>query len=291
MRQMESFGYMPATQDEEILGAQRPAVATLRSDEERLALVQEELSTGFTALKDFGPAATVWGSARVPEGHPDYELGRALGRKLGEAGLAVITGGGPGLMEAANRGAREAGACSVGLRIELPFEQDMNSYVDLGLHFHYFFTRKLMFVRFASGFVALPGGFGTLDELFEALVLIQTRRMRSFPVVLMRPDYWEGLVHWLREPPTAEGKVAPADVDLMQVTGDADEAVRIICAGADDPDGLVRVAGDLHEVDVGGGGPPPGRRGLAPPGGEPPPPVPARPHHPGGPPPPWRVSH
>ena len=234
MRAVESFDYIPATLDEEILGAQRPAVATLRSDEERLALVHEELTAGFEALKDIGPAATVWGSARVPEGHPDYEHARELGRKLGEAGLAVITGGGPGLMEAANRGAREAGACSVGLRIELPFEQEMNRYVDLGLRFHYFFTRKLMFVRYASGFVALPGGFGTLDELFEALVLIQTKRMRSFPVVLMRPDYWNGLLEWVRGPLTAEDKIAAADVDLMQVTGDSDEAVRIICAGARD---------------------------------------------------------
>jgi uncharacterized protein (TIGR00730 family) len=231
---MESFGYVPATLDEEILGAQRPAVATLRSDAERIALVEEELRTGFEALKDIGPAVTVWGSARVPESHPDYELGRAVGRKLGEAGLAVITGGGPGLMEAANRGARDAGACSVGLRIELPFEQDMNQYVDLGLHFHYFFTRKLMFVRYASGFVALPGGFGTLDELFEALTLIQTHRVRSFPVVLMRPDYWEGLLGWLRGPVTSEAKVAAADVDLLRTTSDIDEAARLICAGARD---------------------------------------------------------
>jgi uncharacterized protein (TIGR00730 family) len=231
---MESFGYVPATLDEEILGAERPAVATLRTDEERLELIREELTSGFETLKDIGPAATVWGSARVPEGHPDYELGRAIGRKLGEAGLAVITGGGPGLMEAANRGAQEAGACSVGLRIELPFEQGMNRYVDLGLHFHYFFTRKLMFVRYASGFVALPGGFGTLDELFEALTLIQTRRVRSFPVALMRSDYWEGLTGWLRGPVTGEGKIAAADVDLMRVTDDADEAVELIRAGARD---------------------------------------------------------
>jgi uncharacterized protein (TIGR00730 family) len=137
-------------------------------------------------------------------------------------------------MEAANRGARDAGTCSVGLRIELPFEQGMNPYVDLGLHFHYFFTRKLMFVRYASGFVGLPGGFGTLDELFEALVLIQTRRMRSFPVVLLRSAYWSGLLDWLRDAPTAEGKIAAADVDLLHVTDDPDEAVELICAGARD---------------------------------------------------------
>jgi uncharacterized protein (TIGR00730 family) len=146
----------------------------------------------------------------------------------------VITGGGPGLMEAANRGARDAGVRSVGLRIELPFEQGMNPYVDLPLHFDYFFTRKLMFVRYASGFVVLPGGFGTLDELFEALTLIQTRRVRSFPVVLMGSDYWGGLVDWLHAHAEAEHKVGPADVALLRVTDDPDEAVELICAGARD---------------------------------------------------------
>jgi uncharacterized protein (TIGR00730 family) len=137
-------------------------------------------------------------------------------------------------MEAVNRGAREAGVRSVGLGIELPSEQKMNRYVDLPLHFHYFFTRKLMFVRYASGFVVLPGGFGTLDELFEAVTLIQTRRIRSFPVVLMGSDYWSGLLEWLRERLVAENKIAAADVDLMRVTDDTAEAVQLICAGARD---------------------------------------------------------
>ena len=157
-----------------------------------------------------------------------------MARKLGEAGLAVITGGGPGLMEAANRGAREAGARSVGLRIELPFEQKMNRYVDLPLHFHYFFTRKLMFVRYASGFVVLPGGFGTLDELFEALTLIQTHRVRSFPVVLMDRRYWDGLTDWLRDTVAAEGKIAPSDIDLLTMSDDPDQIAEIIRAGARD---------------------------------------------------------
>jgi uncharacterized protein (TIGR00730 family) len=232
MRPMELDREMPITPDEEIIGADSPAVPTLRTDEERLAKVNEELAAGFEALKGIGPAASVFGSARVPEGDPQYDLGRSVGFQLGQAGLAVITGGGPGLMEAVNRGAREAGVRSVGLRIELPFEQKMNRYVDLPLHFHYFFTRKLMFVRYASGFVVLPGGFGTLDELFEAVTLIQTRRIRSFPVVLMGSDYWSGLLEWLRERLVAENKIAAADVDLMRVTDDTAEAVQLICAGA-----------------------------------------------------------
>ena len=231
---MELYGSFPLTADEEMLGAQRPAVPTERSDEERLARVQEELATGFEALKDLGPAVTIFGSARVPEGDPQYELARTVARKLGEAGLAVITGGGPGLMEAANRGAREAGARSVGLRIELPFEQEMNRYVDLPLHFHYFFTRKLMFVRYASGFVVLPGGFGTLDELFEALTLIQTHRVRSFPVVLVDEHYWDGLTDWLRDTLAAEGKIAPSDLGLLTLNDDPGEIAEIICSGARD---------------------------------------------------------
>jgi uncharacterized protein (TIGR00730 family) len=226
--------HRPITHDEEIIGAESPAVPTLRSDDERLAKVHQELAAGFDALKGIGPAASVFGSARVPEGHPQYDLGRSVGFQLGQAGLAVITGGGPGLMEAVNRGAREAGVRSVGLGIELPAEQKMNRYVDLPLHFHYFFTRKLMFVRYASGFVVLPGGFGTLDELFEAVTLIQTRRARSFPVVLMGSDYWSGLLEWLRERLVAENKIAAADVDLMRVTDDTAEAVQLICAGARD---------------------------------------------------------
>ena len=234
MRRMELYRNTPESADEEMLGAERPAVVSLRTDDERLTRVHDELASGFALLGGIGPAVSVFGSARVPEGDPQYDLGRSVGFQLGQAGLAVITGGGPGLMEAVNRGAREAGVRSVGLRIDLPFEQKMNRYVDLPLHFHYFFTRKLMFVRYASGFVVLPGGFGTLDELFEAVTLIQTRRIRSFPVVLMGSDYWSGLLEWLRERLVAENKIAAADVDTMRVTDDLDEAVEIICAGARD---------------------------------------------------------
>jgi uncharacterized protein (TIGR00730 family) len=231
---VELYRHTPESQDEDILATPRPTVASLRSDEEQLTQVHDELAAGFEALDRIGPAVSVFGSARVREDDPQYELGRTVGRKLGEAGLAVITGGGPGLMEAANRGARDARACSVGLRIRLPFEQGMNPYVDVPLHFDYFFTRKLMFVRYASGFVVLPGGFGTLDELFDALTLIQTRRVRSFPIVLMGSDYWRGMIDWMRERLAAEGKVGAADVELLQLCDDPDEATAIICAGARD---------------------------------------------------------
>ena len=222
----------PGSPDEEIINAESPAVASIETEEERLALIRDELVTGFEALSGLGPAVSVWGSARVPRDHPEYELGREVARRIGERGLAVITGGGPGLMEAANRGARDAGVRSVGLRIELPFEQGMNPYVDLPLHFHYFFTRKLMFVRYACGFVALPGGFGTLDELFEVLTLIQTERVHDFPVVLVGADYWSGLIDWLRERLAGEGKIAPEDMDIVTVRDDPGEVAELLWAAA-----------------------------------------------------------
>jgi uncharacterized protein (TIGR00730 family) len=226
------MGRAPGSPDEEILGAERPAIATLETEEERLALVRDELVTGFEALSGLGPAVSIWGSARVPEGDPEYELARSVARRLGQEGLAVITGGGPGLMEAANRGAKDAGVRSVGLRIELPFEQGMNPYVDLPLHFHYFFTRKLMFVRYACAFVALPGGFGTLDELFEVVTLIQTDRVHDFPVVLVGSDYWSGLLDWMRAQPLADGKIRPADLAILQVSDDPDEVASIVWEAA-----------------------------------------------------------
>jgi uncharacterized protein (TIGR00730 family) len=222
----------PHTHDEELLGAEKPNVPTLHSDEERLERIRRELAFGFEALSGLGPACSIWGSARVSPGDPQYELGRTVARRIGERGLAVITGGGPGLMEAANRGARDAGVRSVGLRIELPFEQDLNPYVDLPLNFHYFFTRKLMFVRYASAFVALPGGFGTMDELFEVVTLIQTDRVTDFPVVLVGSDYWDGLTGWLRERLVAEGKIRPADLEIMQLSDDPDEVAEIVWQGA-----------------------------------------------------------
>jgi uncharacterized protein (TIGR00730 family) len=223
----------PATPDEELLGAQRPAVAVERSEEERLERIEHELAKGFGALAGIGCGVSIFGSARVAPEHPDYALARATARRLGEAGFAVITGGGPGIMEAANRGAQEAGATSVGLNIELPFEQDANAFQDVALRFHYFFTRKVMFVRYASAFVVFPGGFGTVDELFEALVLIQTGKIRHFPVVLVGTAFWAGLVDWLRERLAADALVAPADLDLLTTTDDPDDVVGVVKRGAE----------------------------------------------------------
>ena len=211
---------MPATADEEIIGAQEQGVISTLSDGARIARIRQELQKGFKALSHVGPAASFFGSARTPADHPEYELARTTARIAGEAGLAIITGGGPGAMEAANRGARDAGALSIGLNIELPFEQGLNPYCDIGLEFHYFFTRKIMFVRYASGFVAFPGGFGTLDETFEALTLIQTGKVRHFTVVLVGTAYWAGLIDWIKDRLAGDGKIAPADLDLICVTDD-----------------------------------------------------------------------
>ena len=222
----------PATTDEELLGAQSAIVATEQTEEQRLARIHDEFAKGFGALGGITRGVSIFGSARVREDDPRYALARDIGRRLGERGFAVITGGGPGIMEAANRGARDAGACSVGLNIELPFEQGPNPYQDIALMFHFFFARKVMFVRYATAFVVFPGGFGTLDELFEALVLIQTRKIREFPVVMVDTGYWDGLFAWMRERLVGDGMVAPEDIDLMRCTDDPDEVVAIVEAGA-----------------------------------------------------------
>jgi uncharacterized protein (TIGR00730 family) len=222
----------PATYDEELLGAETTIVLTTQSDAERIERVKRELETGFRELGGIGPAVSIFGSARVDEQDSAYEQARRTAQMLGGAGFAVITGGGPGIMEAANRGARDAGTRSVGLNIELPFEQETNPYVDLALPFHHFYTRKVMFVRYACAFVVLPGGFGTLDELFEALTLIQTGKIRHFPVVLMDRSYWRGLIDWTRERLLAEGKIAPQDLDLMRTSDDPAEVVEIVLEGA-----------------------------------------------------------
>ncbi len=222
---------MPRTLDEEIIGAQEQEVVSTLTDAARIERIERELQTGFEALAHVGPAASFFGSARTEPDEPEYGLARDTARIVGDAGLAIITGGGPGAMEAANRGARDAGALSIGLNIELPFEQGPNPYCDIGLEFHYFFTRKVMFVRYASGFVVFPGGFGTLDETFEALTLIQTGKVRHFPVVLVGTDYWGGLVDWIRERLVPEGKISPQDVDLLCVTDDPIEVRdRLMCA-------------------------------------------------------------
>ena len=223
----------PATPDEELIGAQETAVAHEITDATRVERMAAELAMGFGELADLHRAVSVFGSARTPPGSPGYELAREVGHRLGVAGFAVITGGGPGAMEAANRGAREAGALSVGLSIDLPFEHDhTHEWVDCPLDFHYFFTRKVMFVRYANAFVVLPGGFGTFDELFEALCLIQTEKIRHFPIVLVGTTYWSGLVDWLRETVAAEGMISPGDLDLLHVTDDLDLVVETVLAGA-----------------------------------------------------------
>ena len=204
----------------------------LHADPWRVLRIQSEFVEGFGALAELGPAVSVFGSARTRPDDPAYGLGVRLGRALVQAGYAVITGGGPGAMEAANRGAFETGGVSVGLGIELPFESGLNRYVDLGVNFRYFFTRKTMFVKYAQGFIVLPGGFGTLDELFEALTLVQTQKVTSFPIVLIGCAYWGGLLAWMRDVAVVHGTIRPSDLELLHVTDDIDEAVRIVVRGA-----------------------------------------------------------
>jgi len=200
----------------------------VHTDPWRVLRIQSEFVEGFGLLADLGPAVSVFGSARTPTDHPEYAQGLELGAALARAGLAVITGGGPGIMEAVNRGACEAGGVSIGLGIELPFEQRLNDWVDIGIQFRYFFARKTMFVKYAQAFVITPGGMGTLDELFEAITLVQTRKVTMFPVVLLGSAYWGGLVDWIREVMLPGGKISPEDLDLLRVTDSVDEAVRII---------------------------------------------------------------
>ena len=207
------------TEDERLLESV-DELETIGRDAWRIFRIMGEFVEGFEELAGLGPAVSVFGSARVTPGDPQYELCVETARLLGEAGLAIITGGGPGIMEAANKGARKAGAKSVGCNIELPFEQSGNPYLDVSIDFRYFFVRKTMFVKYAQGFVIFPGGFGTMDELFEALTLIQTGKVRNFPVVMVGKAYWAGLMEWLRDRMAGEGKISPRDLDLLLVTDD-----------------------------------------------------------------------
>jgi uncharacterized protein (TIGR00730 family) len=215
----------PLTPDEELIAAPSGADGSRDGDDGRVERMTDELRRGFSALGDLDAAVSVFGSARTIPGSQEYELGVEIGRRLGAAGFAVITGGGPGAMEAANRGAKEVGALSIGLTIDLPFEQSSNPYLDRTVDFHYFFCRKIMFVRYASAFVVLPGGFGTLDELFEAATLIQTRKIRHFPIVLVGTDYWTGLTDWIADRMLTTGKISAADVGMLEVTDDLDLVV------------------------------------------------------------------
>jgi len=218
----------PTTSDEELLDADSPAIVSQLDDADRVQRIDEELRTGFDRLAHVGKAVSIFGSARTSRDDPMYATARATAAALGRAGFSIITGGGPGIMEAGNRGARDAGVPSIGLDIELPHEQFENAYVDLSLDFHYFFARKVMFVRYASAFVVFPGGFGTLDELFEAATLRQTSKIRHFPIVLFGSSYWAGLVDWLLTQVAGAGNISTDDVECLIVTDDISEVLRIV---------------------------------------------------------------
>ena len=215
------------TTDQRLLDSRGPT-DWVHTDPWRVLRIQAEFVEGFGALAEVPKAVTVFGSARTARDHPEYELGRQVGAALARAGFAAITGGGPGAMEAVNRGCSEAGGLSIGLGIELPFEQGLNPWVDLGVNFRYFFVRKTMFMKYAQAFICLPGGFGTLDELFESLTLVQTKKVTKFPVVLFGTDYWQGLYDWLRTSVHAGGKLSEKDLDLLYLTDDIDDAIRVV---------------------------------------------------------------
>jgi uncharacterized protein (TIGR00730 family) len=221
---------MAGTTTDQRLLDRRSGSDWLHTDPWRVLRIQAEFVEGFGLLAELPRAVSVFGSARTPQDSAYYAAGVQLGAALADAGYAVITGGGPGAMAAANKGASEAGGMSVGLGIELPFEQDLNEWVDVGVLFRYFFVRKTMFVKYAQAFVILPGGFGTLDELFEALTLVQTRKVTRFPVILFGSAYWSGLIDWVRGTMAEAGTVSAADLDLVHVTDDVDEVVRLIQA-------------------------------------------------------------
>jgi uncharacterized protein (TIGR00730 family) len=215
----------PSESEKEVLAA---SAAFTHTDPWRVLRIMSEFTEGFDALAGLGPAITIFGSARVKPDNYQYKAAVEVARLLGNEGLTIITGGGPGIMEAGNKGAREAGALSVGLNVELPFEQGVNQYVELSLEFRYFFVRKTMFVKYAQGFVIFPGGFGTMDELFEALTLIQTGKVRNFPIVLYDSAYWSGLIEWLGEVMLAEAKISKADLALPMIADTPQEVCDII---------------------------------------------------------------
>ena len=216
------------TEDTKLLRSREEPFHFQETDTWRTLRIMGEFVEGFDALAEIGPAVTIFGSARVGRRNRYYGAARRLAAALARQGFAIITGGGPGIMEAANRGAKEAGGLSIGANIELPFEQGLNEYVDLGMEFRYFFVRKVMFVKYAEAFVIFPGGFGTLDELFESLTLIQTGKVEHFPVVLYGTEYWEGMMQWIRDKPLYEEKISPEDLHLLTITSDIDEACEAI---------------------------------------------------------------
>ena len=216
-----------STTDQRLLDSRGPS-DWVHTDPWRVLRIQAEFVEGFGALAELGPAIAVFGSARTPPDHPTYAMAERLGGELATAGFAVITGGGPGAMEAANKGASEAGGVSVGLGIELPWESGLNTWADVGINFRYFFARKTMFVKYAQGFIVLPGGFGTLDELFEALTLVQTGKVTRFPIVLVGTEYWAGLLAWMRDVCLTDGKINQTDLDMLVLTDDIGEAVQLM---------------------------------------------------------------
>lgn len=215
------------TTDQRLLDSRGPS-DWVHADPWRVLRIQAEFVEGFGSLASLPRAVSVFGSARTPRTDPMYEKARRIGSALVDSGYAVITGGGPGIMEAANRGAKEAGGLSVGLGIELPFEQKINRWVDLGINFRYFFVRKTMFLKYSQAFICMPGGFGTLDELFESLTLVQTKKVTKFPVVLFGSEYWSGLVEWVRSSVLAERNISASDMHLIHVTDDVDDALRVV---------------------------------------------------------------
>ncbi|MFT4286663.1 TIGR00730 family Rossman fold protein [Nocardioides sp.] len=220
------------TTDQRLLDSRGPS-EWVHTDPWRVLKIQAEFVEGFNDLSEIGPAISVFGSARTPVDHPSYELGVKVGAALAHAGFTVITGGGPGAMEAANKGALEAGGESLGLGIELPWETKLNDYVTFGLNFRYFFVRKTMFVKYSQGYVVLPGGVGTLDELFEAMTLSQTNKITQFPIVLMGTERWEGLLDWMRGAMLAEGRIKQSDLDMLTVTDDIEEMVELMVKARD----------------------------------------------------------
>lgn len=219
---------IPATTTDQRLLDRRGPSDWVHTDPWRVMRIQAEFVEGFGLLAELGVAVSVFGSARTKPGTAEYELAVSIASGLVKAGYAIITGGGPGIMEAANKGANEAGGVSVGLGIELPLESGLNDYVNVGVEFRYFFVRKTVFVKYSQAFVVLPGGFGTLDELFEAVTLVATGKITRFPIVLVGSEYWAGLLGWIKEKLLVEGKIHAEELDLIQVADDAEDVVRII---------------------------------------------------------------
>jgi len=219
---------IPKTTTDQRLLDRRGQADWVHTDPWRVLRIQAEFVEGFGLLAELGPAVSIFGSARTEPGTPQYEIAECIATGLAQAGYSIITGGGPGIMEAANRGARDGGGTSVGCNIELPFEQGLNEFVTLGMEFRYFFVRKTMFVKYAEAFCIFPGGFGTFDELFEALTLIQTGKVEHFPVVLFGSEYWSGMMDWLKARVLEEGKISTEDLTIFTITDDVDEAVKVI---------------------------------------------------------------